>query len=160
RGQRSGLASKREQKPFWRGREGSARPKCRSRAGFQASGAGLESWPGARKLALSLWRADSPAAGTSVALGGSAMQLSRFVVKYDHVRPGEHVLYSVLEDRYAGIDDRTAAALSRWSRGEPAADDDEREAQEVLLDDGFLVDSREADDEGLRAYLDKAREGM
>src|SRR5438045_7152211 len=92
RGQRSGLASKREQKPFWRGREGSARPKCRSRAGFQASGAGLESWPGARKLALSLWRADSPAAGISVALGGFAMQLSRFVVRYDHVRPGEHVL--------------------------------------------------------------------
>ena len=87
------------------------------------------------------------------------MQLSRFVVRYDSVRPGEHVLYSVLEDRYAGIDDRTLAALDRWSRGEPAADADEREAQEILLDDGFLVESRESDDEALRDYLDKAREG-
>ena len=86
------------------------------------------------------------------------MQLSRFVVRYDNVRAGEHVLYSVLEDRYAGIDDRTVEALERWSRGaEPAPD--ELEAQEVLLDDGFLVESREADDEALREYLDKAREG-
>jgi len=35
------------------------------------------------------------------------MQLSRFVVAYQDVRPGEHVLYSVLTDRYAGIDAAT-----------------------------------------------------
>jgi uncharacterized protein len=88
------------------------------------------------------------------------MQISRFVVRYDDVRSGEHVLYSVLEDRYAGVDDRTRDALLRWCRGEPAADRDEREAQEVLLEDGFLVESREDDDQGLRAYLDNAREGV
>src|SRR5438105_4171010 len=87
------------------------------------------------------------------------MQLSRFVVQYEDVRPGEHVLYSVLEDRYVGVDDRTFAALSRWSRGAPAAGDDEREAQQALLDDGILVQSRRDDDQGLRDYLDKAREG-
>ena len=32
------------------------------------------------------------------------MQLSRFVVSYRDVREGEHVLYSVLSDRYIGID--------------------------------------------------------
>jgi len=88
------------------------------------------------------------------------MQLSRFVVPYENVRPGEHVLYSVLEDRYVGVDDRTMAALSRWGQGEPAADDEEREVQEALIDDGILVKSRADDDEGLRAYLDKAREGV
>ncbi|HUJ28965.1 MAG TPA: radical SAM protein [Myxococcales bacterium] len=88
------------------------------------------------------------------------MQLSRFVVRYDDVRPGEHVLYSVLEDRYVGLDDRTLAAVARWTAGEPPRDGEEREAREVLLDDGFLVESRADDDEGLRAYLDKAREGM
>ena len=46
------------------------------------------------------------------------MQLSRFVVAYENVRPGEHVLYSVLEDRYAGIDDATLRAVARWSAGE------------------------------------------
>src|SRR5205823_12637151 len=35
------------------------------------------------------------------------MQLSRFVVSYRNVRDGEHVLYSVLSDRYVGIDQAT-----------------------------------------------------
>lgn len=88
------------------------------------------------------------------------MQLSRFVVRYDNVRPGEHVLYSVLEDRYVGLDGRTMDAVARWSAGEAPRDGDEREARGVLLDDGFLVESRADDDEALRAYLDHAREGM
>ena len=88
------------------------------------------------------------------------MQLSRFVVAYPEVRPGEHVLYSVLHDRYVGIDPLTKAAIARWERGEPPLDDAERETREVLLEDGFLVESRAHDDEQLRAHLDTAREGV
>ena len=88
------------------------------------------------------------------------MQLSRFVVSYEHVRPGEHVLYSVLEDRYVGVDDLTLGALSRWQTdGEPRTAD-EREVQRALLDDGFLVRNRDEDDARVRAYLDRAAEGM
>ncbi|TMA20418.1 MAG: radical SAM protein [Deltaproteobacteria bacterium] len=88
------------------------------------------------------------------------MQLSRFVVSYKDVRPGEHVLYSVLEDRYVGVDDLTLRALPRWERGDEPASDDEREVQEALLDDGFLVRGRADDDAHVRAYLDKAADGM
>src|SRR2546430_13692275 len=45
------------------------------------------------------------------------MDLSRFVVAYENVRPGEHVLYSVLEDRYAGIDDATLRAFFQAEDG-------------------------------------------
>src|ERR1700755_1744118 len=87
------------------------------------------------------------------------MQLSRFVVPYSSVRPGEHVLYNVLEDRYVGIDDLTLRALERWKRGAAPADSNEQETQEVLLDDGFLVTTRAQDDERLRQHLDQASEG-
>src|SRR5437868_15286560 len=98
-------------------------------------------------------------AGIGVAQGGRAMQLSRFVVPYPNVRQGEHVLYSVLEDRYVGVDDLTLAALDRWKRGALPADASESETQEVLLEDGFLVADRADDDARLRAYLDQAGEG-
>lgn len=88
------------------------------------------------------------------------MQLSRFVVAYHDVRPGEHVLYSVLHDRYVGIDSATIDAIGRWSAGTSPADTDERETQEVLLDDGFLVRSRAEDDVNVRAYLDRAADGI
>jgi uncharacterized protein len=88
------------------------------------------------------------------------MQLSRFVVAYNDVRPGEHVLYSVLHDRYVGVDSATLEAIGRWGAGEPAVGRDERETQEVLLEDGFLVRSRAEDDTNVRAYLDKAAEGI
>jgi len=88
------------------------------------------------------------------------MHLSRFVVAYQGIRPGESVLYSVLDDRYAGVDDATLNAVARWTAGEEAATEEEREAQEVLLEDGFLVRERAEDDARVRAYLDKAREGI
>jgi uncharacterized protein len=88
------------------------------------------------------------------------MELSRFVVSYPDVRPGEHVLYSVLEDRYVGIDEPTLQAMSRWRAGGSPADAAERETQEVLIEDGFLVHARHDDDVRLRAYLEKASEGI
>ena len=88
------------------------------------------------------------------------MQLSRFVVTYQDVRPGEHVLYSVLDDRYLGLDSDTLAAVRRWSDGTEAANQSELEAQQVLLDDGFLVEERAGDDLRLRAHLDQAAEGI
>jgi len=88
------------------------------------------------------------------------MHLSRFVVPYENVRPGEHVLYSVLDDRYIGIDEPTLEALTRWQQGGPPVDSSERETQDVLLEDGFLVEARAVDDERLRAHLDQASEGV
>src|SRR5690349_21738829 len=88
------------------------------------------------------------------------MRLSRFVVSYRDVRPGEHVLYSVLTDRYIGIDAATLEAVDRWGRGRRAADSSERETQQVLLEEGFLVRSRSEDDKNLRAFLDRASEGI
>jgi uncharacterized protein len=87
------------------------------------------------------------------------MQLSRFVVPYENVRPGEHVLYSVLEDRYIGIDDHTFKALDRWKQGDLPEGEAEHEAQEVLYEDGFLVEERSVDDQRLRAFLDRRSEG-
>ncbi|HEX4386474.1 MAG TPA: radical SAM protein [Myxococcales bacterium] len=88
------------------------------------------------------------------------MQLSRFVVSYENVRPGEHVLYSVLDDRYIGIDDHTFKALDRWKQDPTPASADERQTQEVLLEDAFLVEDRGVDDRRLRAHLDKASDGV
>ena len=88
------------------------------------------------------------------------MRLSRFVVAYPDVRPGEHVLYSVLHDRYVGLDAKAKAAIARWEDGEAPATPDERETQEVLLEDGFLVESRAHDDDKLRAHLDAASDGV
>ncbi|MGE5048684.1 MAG: hypothetical protein ACM3PC_08965, partial [Deltaproteobacteria bacterium] len=88
------------------------------------------------------------------------MQLSRFVVTYPDLRPGEHVLYSVLEDRYAGVDDATLRAIERWKTGESPTDDEEREVQAALIEDGLLVEGRAEDDARLRAHLDKASEGV
>jgi uncharacterized protein len=88
------------------------------------------------------------------------MHLSRFVVAYQNVRPGEHVLYSVLHDRYVGIDDPTLDAIARWESGEDPSSAEEREARGVLVEDGFLVASRAEDDVALRAHLDKAAEGL
>ena len=88
------------------------------------------------------------------------MQLSRFVVSYRDVRPGEHVLYSVLEDRYVGVDDLTLSALSRWTEDDAPSTADEREVQRALLDDGFLIRNRDEDDVRVRAYLEKAKGGL
>ena len=64
------------------------------------------------------------------------MELSRFVVAYRDVRPGEHVLYSVLTDRYIGIDQATSDAVEHWTRGRRPADAAERETAKVLLEEG------------------------
>jgi len=70
------------------------------------------------------------------------------------------VLYSVLSDRYAGIDQTTFDAIGRWARGAPPANSDEEDAQAALLEDGFLVATREEDDERLREHLDRASDGI
>jgi uncharacterized protein len=90
----------------------------------------------------------------------AGMQLSRFVVTYRAVRPGEHVLYSVLSDRYVGIDDATLGGIERWSRGFLPASPDEKDAVAALVEDGFLVEDRSADDEQLRDHLDRAADGI
>src|SRR4051812_12425443 len=88
------------------------------------------------------------------------MELSRFVLTYRGVRPGENVLYSVLDDRYVGIDDATLEAIGRWSRGHLPTNAEENDACDALSEDGFLVEHRSADDERLREHLDRAAEGV
>ncbi len=88
------------------------------------------------------------------------MELSRFVVAYRDVRPGEHVLYSVLTDRYIGIDQATSDAVEHWTRGRRPADAAERETAKVLLEEGFVVRSRAEDDADLRDFLGRAAEGI
>jgi uncharacterized protein len=92
------------------------------------------------------------------------MQLSRFVLTYENVGPGEHVLYNVLADRYIGIDDATLAALTAWCLGElpsdPALNPDDRAAAALLEESGFLVSGRDADDRLLAEHLRKRSEGV
>jgi uncharacterized protein len=87
------------------------------------------------------------------------MQLSRFVVTYEGVRTGEHVLYNVLTDRYVGVDDAALRGISRWSRGEPPKGADELEAASALTDEGFLVSGRAEDDRAFRAHYEQAAQG-
>src|SRR5260221_14536734 len=87
------------------------------------------------------------------------MELSRFVVSYPNVRPGEHVLYSVLEDRYVGVDELTLSAVARWKAGAAAADA-ELETQSALVDDGILVHSRADDDPRPPEHPGKDSEGI
>jgi uncharacterized protein len=71
------------------------------------------------------------------------MRLSRFVVTYRQVCPGEHVLYDVIGDRYVGVDDAGLIAINRWRNSEPAGD--EREAARALAEMGFLVADEQGD---------------
>jgi len=48
----------------------------------------------------------------------------------------------------------------RWAAGEEPATAEESENRDILLEDGFLVRERAEDDARVRAYLDKAREGI
>src|SRR5581483_10005114 len=116
--------------------------------------------PRAEKLACLLWRAPARNGWHRHCVASRAMQLSRFTVAYENVRPGEHVLYNVLEDRYVGIDEATRAAIARWTSGSEAVDAGERETQDVLLEDRFLVRGRDEDDERVRAHLEKASDGV
>src|SRR5256885_1230052 len=82
--------------------------------------------------------------------GGGFMRLRVFAVWSPEARAGEHVLYGVLDARYVGIGADLLGAIPRWSADAEPAGEDEREAQEALLEDGFLVRSRAEDDEKLR----------
>jgi uncharacterized protein len=87
------------------------------------------------------------------------VRLSRFVKVYGDVRPGEHVLYDVIADRYAGVDDRTLQAIERW-RHELPAPGEEAEAAKTFAELGFLVNGDEADEARLAASMKRAGEGM
>jgi uncharacterized protein len=84
---------------------------------------------------------------------------SRFVVEYPDVRPGEHVLYDVISDRYVGVDGAMLGALERWRTCAPEGEA-EREAQRALLEMGFLVEDDRADEARLEAHLARSAEGM
>ncbi len=87
------------------------------------------------------------------------MQLSRFVATYRDARPGEHVLYDVVSDRYVGADDAVLAAVERW-RESPPASDAERDTQAALTEAGFLVEDEAADAARLEEHFRRSAEGM
>lgn len=87
------------------------------------------------------------------------MQLSRFVLIYRDVRPGEHVLYDVIQDHYVGVDGTTLEALARWSSS-PPTDEQELEVHNALRSEGLLVEDKGEDDLRLRGFLEAASNGM
>ena len=87
------------------------------------------------------------------------MQLSRFVLTYRDAGESEHILYNVLLDRYAGVDDATLASIDRWRSGAPV-EPNEWSVAEFLIENGFLVTSRRDDDDQLRRHLEKTAGGM
>jgi uncharacterized protein len=87
------------------------------------------------------------------------MQLSRFVLTYRDVRPGEHVLYDLIKDQYVGVDDLTLEAIARWQGSSPVGEA-ETTTQGVLAEQGILVQDSAEDDSRLRAFLEAASEGI
>src|SRR5437763_13102052 len=58
------------------------------------------------------------------------------------------------------MDEATLRAIARWSAGDQPATAHERAARDALVEAGFLVSNRLEDDVRVRAYLDKASEGV
>jgi uncharacterized protein len=95
----------------------------------------------------------------SALLSPCTVNLSRFVVTYPDVKPGEHVLYDVISDRYVGVDGEMLGALERWRTAEPAGEA-ERAARQALVDMGFLVEDARGDEARLEGHLARSAEGM
>jgi uncharacterized protein len=87
------------------------------------------------------------------------MRLSRFVLTYQGVRAGEHVLYDVISDHYVGVDELTFQAMQRWE-GAPPLGEEEAIAQSLLAEQGILVRDGAEDDLRLRGFLEAAAEGI
>jgi uncharacterized protein len=91
-------------------------------------------------------------------LSTDGVRLSRFVITYGHVLPGEHVLYDVASDRYVGVDDRALQAIGRWGEAPPASGE-EAECARALKELGILVADEAADRARLAAAERRAAEG-
>ncbi len=88
------------------------------------------------------------------------MRLSRFVLVFEGVAADEHVLYDVIDDRHAGVDDAALEVLRRLDAGGSPDDEEEEELSRTLAAQGFLVEDREADDARLQRHLQRAAGGM
>ena len=78
---------------------------------------------------------------------------------YRDVRPGEHVLYDIIQDHYVGVDDSTLAMLEqREGRSPPTLE--ESELEDALAEQGLLIADRAADDARLRTFLETAAGGI
>ncbi len=87
------------------------------------------------------------------------MLLSRFVVVYRDVRPDEHVLYDVIGDAYAGVDNAVLQAIERW-REAPPQDENESAWASSLSELGFVVESSAEDAARFQASLEQTTEGL
>jgi uncharacterized protein len=88
-----------------------------------------------------------------------SVRLSRFVLVLRDVAPGEHVLYDIIADRYAGVDGPTLEAIGRWSAASPAGEDESRAAAELAAL-RFVVRDRAEDDARLEEHRAAIAEGM
>jgi len=115
-------------------------------------------WHGAGLAAAAARPSRRPPGLAPALLSAWGVRLSRFVVTYRHVRPGEHVLYDVASDRYVGVDERALEAIARWGEAPPAPGE-EAECARALADLGLLVADEAADDARLAEAERRAGEG-
>jgi len=87
------------------------------------------------------------------------VRLSRFVLSLRDVAPGEHVLYDVIGDRYAGVDEGALAAIARWDAAPPAPGLEEETAT-ALRELGFLVRDAAEDDARFAVHREATSEGI
>src|SRR6185436_20273296 len=88
------------------------------------------------------------------------MQPSMFNLRVPLEARDEVFLMNTLTDAQLIVSSDVAALMDRLERGEvaaAAADDDAREAIDLLWQNGFLVESRAADRDALDSYLDAVK---
>ena len=86
------------------------------------------------------------------------MQPSMFTVRVPVRERNEVFMMNTLSDAQLIVSTDVADLLDRIGRGEGACNDDERETVEVLRENGFLVSSREAEQQELRTFFTSMRE--
>src|SRR5262245_16872631 len=88
---------------------------------------------------------------------GSHMRPSQFNLRVPLAARDEEFLLNTLTDAQLVVSADVAALLDRLAAGEfvgaPSATPDEVEALDLLAENGFLVDSREADQQALDRFL-------
>src|SRR6185436_759443 len=88
------------------------------------------------------------------------MQLSRFVIIHEGIREDENVLYSVLSNRYVGVNDAVLDLVRRLDAGAVPETGEEADVTRELAAQGFLVEGRAVDDGRLREHLERSAKGL
>jgi uncharacterized protein len=86
------------------------------------------------------------------------MQPSMFNVRVPVEARNEVFLMNTFSDAQLLVSDDVTELLDRLARGETYFSDTERETLEALVENGFIVESREAEQQALRRYFNDIRE--